>query len=463
VRQAGKAVVIGASISGLLAARVLADFYDTVTVVDRDVLPHGPLNRRGVPQGAHSHLVLARCLQILSELFPGFLDELLADGVPVWVDGDLSKIDLSVGGHSLVRTGNLRCPEANAQYYPSRPLLEYIVRQRVQAISNVTIIGGREAVGLIATTDRRLITGVRVACRDGGGEATLTAQLVVDATGRGSRTPAFLECLGYGRPPEDELVVRMSYASQLLRIPGGMLGTRVVGRVPVPGRPAGFVLVGNENDLWVLTLSALAGHDPPTRHAEILRFIGQVAPPDVLAAVRAAQPVGEMRRYRVPSNRWRRYDKMRRIPDGLVVVGDALCSFNPIYAQGITIAALDAVALRDCLQHRHHHLPRRFFRAAAKNIAVAWRTAVGADLALPEVVGPRPASMRISNAYMDLVQIAAETDVVVAEQFLSVIGMIDSPACLLRPKVVIRILKAAGHRRALRPRAGLPSSETVVR
>jgi 2-polyprenyl-6-methoxyphenol hydroxylase-like FAD-dependent oxidoreductase len=463
VRHGGKAVVIGASISGLLAARVLADSYDTVTVIDRDVLPHGPLNRRGVPQGAHGHLVLARCLTILSELFPEFLDELLADGVPVWADGDLSKIDLAVGGHSLVRTGNLRYPEANAQYYPSRPLLECAVRQRVQAISNVSILGGCEADDLVATTDCRLVTGVRVACRDGGGETTLRAELVVDATGRGSRTPVFLESLGYGRPRQDELVVRMSYASQSLRIPGGMLDSRIVGRGPVPGRPIGFLLVGNENDYWVLTLSALAGHEPPTRRAEILEFLEQVVPPDVLAAVRAAQPVGEITRYRVPSNRWRRYDKMRRIPEGLVVVGDAMCCFNPAYAQGITIAALDAVVLRDCLRHRRHHLPRQFFRASAKNIAVAWRTTVGADLALPEVVGPRPASMRISNAYLDLVLLAAQTDVVVAEQFLGVVGMIDSPACLLRPAIVIRILKAAGHRHAQRTKARLSSSEPVVR
>ncbi|BBZ37842.1 FAD-dependent oxidoreductase [Mycobacterium conspicuum] len=401
-----RAVVIGASISGLLAARVLADHYEHVTVVDRDVLPAGPLSRRGVPQAAHGHLLLARCPPILNELFPGILHELVADGAPVWADGDLSKIDLSFGGHRLVRTGSLRCPEAYAQYYPSRPLLEYRLRQRIRAIPNVTLVDRCGAADLTATADRTRISGVRVAGRDQG-ETALTAQLVVDATGRGSRTPVFLEKLGYGRPPENELMVRVAYASQMLKIPTGTLHTRLVGRLPEAGLPAGFVLVGNENDDWVLTLTALAGSQPPTEYAEMLEFVEQLAPVDILAAVRTAQPVGPVTRYRVPSNRWRRYDKMRRLPDGLIVVGDAICGFNPVYGQGMTMAALDAVVLGNCLRHEDRHLPRRFYHDSAKNIAVAWRTAVGADLALPQVAGPRPISMRITNAFLERVMIAA--------------------------------------------------------
>ncbi|MGE2816963.1 FAD-dependent oxidoreductase [Mycobacterium heidelbergense] len=441
----GRAVVIGASVSGLLAARVLADHYESVVVVDRDVLPAGPLARRGVPQAAHAHVLLARCPSILGELFPGFLDELVAHGVPVWADGDLSRIDLSFGGHRLVRTGRLRCPEAYVQYYPSRPLLEYRLREWVQSIPHVTVLDRRDVVDLVATADHARVMGVRVAGRDRG-ETTLIAGLVVDATGRGSRMPVFLEKLGYGRPPENELVVRMAYASQMLKIPSGMLGTRLVGRPPEPGRPEGFVLVGNENNDWVLTLSAIAGNELPTEYAEILEFLRQLAPDDVLAAVRAARPVGQVSRYRVPSNRWRRYDKMRRLPHGLVVVGDAMCSFNPIYGQGMTMAALDAVVLRDCLRDGDRHLPHRFYHDSAKNIAVAWRTAVGADLALPEVPGPRPTSMRITNAFLERVLIAAQTDAVVAERFLRVVGMIDSPVRLLRPATMLRIVKAGGHR-----------------
>jgi 2-polyprenyl-6-methoxyphenol hydroxylase-like FAD-dependent oxidoreductase len=190
-------VVLGASMSGLFAARVLADFYDRVTVVDRDVLPQGPTNRRGVPQGTHAHALLARGSQIVGELFPGLLEELVAEGAPVWADGDLSKLDVTFGGHRLVRTGRLRDPIPSAQYYPSRALLEHQVRQRLRAMANVTILDGHDVVQLVTTTDRKRVTGVCVVNRNGGCATMLTADLVVDATGRGSRTPAFLEALGY--------------------------------------------------------------------------------------------------------------------------------------------------------------------------------------------------------------------------------------------------------------------------
>jgi 2-polyprenyl-6-methoxyphenol hydroxylase-like FAD-dependent oxidoreductase len=182
-----RAVVIGSSVSGLLAARVLADHCESVTVVDRDVLPAGPLHRRGVPQAAHGHVLLARCPPILAELFPGFLHELVADGVPVWADGDLSKIDLSFGGHRLVRTGRLRYPEEYVQYYPSRPLLEYLLRQRIQAIPNVTILDRCDAVGLEATADRAGVVGVRVADREHGGSADGLRQSDVENPKRGAQ------------------------------------------------------------------------------------------------------------------------------------------------------------------------------------------------------------------------------------------------------------------------------------
>ncbi len=180
----------------------------------------------------------------------------------------------------------------------------------------------------------------------------------------------------------------------------------------------------------------------------MLAFAADFAPPHALAAVSAAEPLGDVSHYHVPSNRWRRYDKMRRTPEGLLVFGDAICSFNPIYGQGMTVAALEAMVLRDCLRRGERNLPRQFFRASAKNVRVAWQTAVGSDLALPEVVGPRPLSMRISNAYLDRVMTAAETDPVVAQQFMQVIGMIDSPARLLRPSFMLRVARTNRRRHA---------------
>ncbi len=436
------AVVLGGSMGGLLAARVLADFYRNVTVVERDVLPAAPVNRRGVPQGMQLHAIQARGTAILDELFPNFQAELTAGGVASWNDGDLSKLSISVGGHQLVSSGRTPSALSMSISFPSRPFLEWNVRRRVRAIPNVAFLEDHDVVGLTATTAGDRVTGVRVVDRDIDQKTTLTADLVVDATGRGSRTPNFLEELGYGRPPQDEVMVHLAYAGQLLRLAPGAVKEHMIALFPMPGRPKMFGLCGYEDDTWMFGVGAMAGLEPPTQHADMLRFAADFAPAHALQAIRAAEPLGEVAHYRVPSNRWRRYDKMRRLPDGLLVFGDAICSFNPIYGQGMTLAAIEATVLRDCLRRGERGLPRRFFRASAKKVRVAWQTAVGSDLTLPEVVGPRSRSMRITNAYLERVMTAAETDPIVAGQFMRVIGMIDSPARLLRPTILLRIARA---------------------
>jgi 2-polyprenyl-6-methoxyphenol hydroxylase-like FAD-dependent oxidoreductase len=436
------AIVLGASMGGLLAARVLADFYRTVTVVERDVLPDDPVNRRGVPQGRQPHAVLARCAQILEELFPGFLDELVAGGVPVWNDGDLSKYWASFGGHRLVRPAALPNPQSVVNYHPSRPFLEWNVRRRVRALANVTIFDGHDVLSLTSTPERDRVAGARVVRRACGTESTLTADLVVDATGRGSRTPVFLDEMGYGRPPEDELTIHLTYASQPVRIPPGTLHENLIFIAPEPSRPTLFAIFAAENDTGLVGVGTLGGVEPPTRRAELLDFAAGFAPAHALAAARAAEPLDEVAQYRIPSNRWRRYDKMPRTPQGLLVFGDAICSFNPVYGQGMTVAASEALILRDCLRRGDGNLPRRFFRTSAKKIRVAWQIAVRSDLALPQVEGPRSLTTRITNAYLDRVLAAAETDPAVTQQFLRLIGMIDAPSRLLRPSLMFRVARA---------------------
>jgi 2-polyprenyl-6-methoxyphenol hydroxylase-like FAD-dependent oxidoreductase len=443
-KHGGHAVVLGASMGGLLAARVLADRYDRVTVVERDLLPVDPLNRRGVPQGRLIHALAARGTQVLDELFPGFVDELVANGAGIWDDGDLSKLWISVGGHQSPRSG--RAPNPPVILFPSRPLLEWNVRRRVMAIANVTILEGHDVLGLTATPDRRRVTGAKVVDRAIDRETTLTADLVVDATGRGSRTPVFLEELGYGRPREDELTVQLAYACQLVRVAPGAIQQHMIAVFPEPGRPKMFGLIRNENDSWMFGVGAMAGLQPPDGTAEMLSFAADFVPAHVLEALRAAEPLGAVVHHRVPSNRWRRYDKLRRTPDGLLVVGDAVCSFNPIYGQGMTVAAIEATVLRDCLLRGDRGLPRRFFRASARTIRVAWQTAVGSDLALPEVEGARPWSMRISNAFLERVLTAVEVDTVVAGQFMRVTSMVDPPIRLFRPSILLRIARATRRR-----------------
>jgi 2-polyprenyl-6-methoxyphenol hydroxylase-like FAD-dependent oxidoreductase len=435
-----RAVVLGASMGGLLAARVLADFYRTVTVIERDELRDEPVNRRGVPQGRHVHALLPRGAQILEELFPGFLDELVAAGVPVWDDGELSKVYVSFSGHELPRTGTIAGDhKAMAIHVPSRPLLECHVRRRVQAMANVTIHGGHDVAELTATADRSRVTGVRVVKRDGGSQQELPADLVVDAMGRGARTPALLENLGYGRPVEEHIVMHTTYVSQPLRIPPGTLTEKATLISPAPGRPTGMFLNGYEHNTWIFTVFGMVGHDPPRDLAGMLSFAEDYTPAHLLAAVRASEPLGPVVEHRMPSSQWRRYDKMRRLPDGLVVCGDAICSFNPIYGQGMAVAALEAVALRDCLRQGVTALPRRYFRAAAKAIGVAWQTGANSDLAFPEVEGRRTPSMRVTSRLVDLVLTGCESDAVVATQFFKVAWLVDSPIRLLRPSFLYRV------------------------
>jgi 2-polyprenyl-6-methoxyphenol hydroxylase-like FAD-dependent oxidoreductase len=440
VAERGKhAVVLGASMGGLLAARVLAEFFETVTVVERDELPDDSAVRRGVPQGRHVHVLLARGAQILDELFPGFLDDLVADGAPVWGEGELSELLLSFGGHEIVRSGRVaKEPKALAIHMPSRPFLECRVRRRLQAMSNVTILSRHEVVELAATPDRRRVTGVRVVDRDGGAERELTADVVMDAMGRGAHTPALLDSLGYGRPVEDHIVMHTNYVSQLLRIPAGTLKEMLVDIGPAPGRPAGMFLSGYENDTWMFTVFGMVGHQPPRDLAGMLSFAQEYCPPHLITALRAAEPIGDVAHHHMPSSQWRRYDKMTRLPDGLLVCGDAISSFNPIYGQGMTVAALEAVALRGCLRGGDADLPRRYFRASAKPIGVAWQMVASLDLAYPGVIGRRTGWMRAATRLVDWALAASESDAVVAVRFFRVNSLIDAPIRLLHPAFVCR-------------------------
>jgi 2-polyprenyl-6-methoxyphenol hydroxylase-like FAD-dependent oxidoreductase len=438
-----RAVVLGASMGGLLAARVLADFFGTVTVFERDELSDDPVNRRGVPQGRHVHALLPRGAHIMDELFPGLLNQLVAAGAPVWDDGDLSRGYFSYSGHLVLRSGVIAGDyEEMAMYLPSRPLLECHVRRRLQQERNVTIHGGHDVTELTSTSDRGRITGVRVVNRAGGAQREVTADLVVDAMGRSAHTPALLESLGYGRPAEDHITMHTTYVSQPMRIPPGTLKELLALVSPAPGRPKGMFLVGYEDNTWIFTVFALAGHEPPRDLAGMLSYAEDYAPPHLLAAVRAGKPLGPVVQHRMPSSQWRRYDKMRRLPDGLLACGDAICSFNPIYGQGMSVAALDAVALRDCLRRGVTDLPRRYFRATAKAIGVAWRTGASSDLAFPDVQGRRTRSMRVTNRLVDRVLTAAESNTAIGTQFFRVTGLLDPPTRLLHPLFLYRVATA---------------------
>lgn len=442
------AVVLGASVAGLLAARVLSDFYGEVTVVERDTLPDQPVTRRGVPQGVLPHIPAARGMRIMNELLPGFIDELVGAGARVWNDGDLSRLCVRFNGHQFQRVDTIPDPRRLAMYFVHRPFLEWSLRRRVAALGNVNILDGQDVVRLISTARCDRVTGVVVAARDAGTQMTLSSDLVVDATGRGSRTPVFLEQLGFARPPEDELTVQVTYAGLPVRLPRGELREFIAFAAPQPSRPRGYAMFAGQDDTYMLAVQTVAGHRAPSDHASLLNCLSEMAPPHVLAAARCATPLADVTQYRFRSNRWRRYDKLAAMPDGLVVIGDALCNFNPLYGQGMSVAGIEALVLRDCLTRGGAGLGQRFFRDSAKEIGVAWRAAVNSDLALPQIAGKRPASVRLANAYLDRVFAAAEAEPALIQQFLLSLNMIEPPSRLLRPAMVARVIKASRNRTA---------------
>jgi 2-polyprenyl-6-methoxyphenol hydroxylase-like FAD-dependent oxidoreductase len=426
--------------AGLLAARVLSEFYESVTVVERDPLPETPSQRRGIPQGRHLHAMLTRGWQVVEELFPGLLAELVAAGAHVLDDGDNSRIYVRSGRYGLNRSGKFSDPAALVSYQASRPLLEFHVRRRVGALGNVRFLDGHDVVEPIAM-DADRITGVRVVNRDNGNDTALNADLVVDATGRAARPPTFLENLGYGRAAEKRSTAHATYSSLLMRIPEGLIAEKLMLVIdPGSGEPRGG-LTAYEHGTWMLTVGRLAiDPEPPTDLAGMLALAEQFTPPSIMSGLRSAEPLGDVSVFRYTGAVWRRYDQMPRFPRGLLVVGDALCSLNPIYGQGMAIASLEALALQDYLLGGDPDLPQRFFGAAAEHIGSTWAMNQARDRGSSPTHRGRSLSRRLTNWAVDKAMKAAENDIVLTETFLRVSNFIDPPRRLQDPALIPRVI-----------------------
>lgn len=433
-------VVLGAGMAGLVAARAASEHAERVTVVERDTVVGVTTPRRGVPQGRHVHGLLARGQQILDELFPGFTADAVEAGVPT---GDLGELRWFFNGRRLqpAATG-LTCVSAD------RPVLEDLVRRRVLALDGVRILERTVVDRLLLEGER--VVGVEVRDLDaadagapGGAVRELRADVVVDCLGRGSRTPHWLDELGFGAPEEETVPIDLSYVTGHYRVTDEevLRGDLSVNPVSSPSHPRGafFSRVQGEGRC-IVSLTGVRGDAAPTDRAGFEEWAGTIPVPDVAEILAAGTPLDEPTRFRFPHSVRRRYDRADRFPEGLLVMGDALCSFNPVYGQGMTVAALQSLVLRDLLADGVPD-PGLFFARTADVVDSAWAASVGSDLAFWD--DPLPAEMAEANAFMAAVHAAAARDPQVTRQFMRVAGLVDPPAELMTDDMAARIFGGA--------------------
>jgi 2-polyprenyl-6-methoxyphenol hydroxylase-like FAD-dependent oxidoreductase len=438
---AGKrALVLGGSIAGLLFARILSESYAQVTIIDRDRLIGVAEPHRGVPQGFHAHALLARGKLILDELFPGFTQEMASAGMPMM---DMGEMQWYLEGQRL-QNAHTELVAVSL----TRPALENLVRNRVAALPNVEFMEGYDITGVATTPGRDRVTGATVLRHEGASEEeTLAADLVIDATGRGSRSGQWLTDLGYQRPAEERVKIGLSYTTCEFILPSRPLENDL-SAIPLatPTSPRGAFFGRVDGDRHMVSLTGMLGDHPSTDIKGFLEYAKSLAIPHVYEAIRDVEPDVGPTLIRFPASVRRHYEQLTAFPQGFLVVGDAVCSFNPVYGQGMTVAALEALTLRSHLQRGSLPTAKRFFTDISKVIDAPWGISAGGDLAWPEVEGERTRMVRIMNAYMAKLMYGTLFDSRLTGTFMRVAGLIDPPQVLLRPGNMLRVWRASKRR-----------------
>ncbi len=431
------AVVIGGSIAGLLAARALARRYRTVTILERDALPDPASARKGVPQGRHAHVLVQGGRDALGRLFAGSgLDLARAGAVRTDAGRDLKWFQFGVW--------KKRFESGLLAHWCDRPRFEHALRERVAGAANIRLLMEHRVTGFVTAGGGAEIGGVRV--RAGDEEGEIRADLVVDASGSGSRTPRRLEELGYPRVREDVVEVDVGYASRVCRRPAHLDHDWTVLAIypkPPASRRAG-VLYPLDGERCLVTLIGWVGDHPPGDEASFLEFARSLPQEELHAWLRGAEPLSPIRRHLFPASRWRRFERMRHWPERFIVVGDAVCGFNPVYGQGMTVGALDAVALARALERpggsRVPGFARRLQRELARHRTTPWLLAAASDFRFPQVTGRRPFGLGLLNWYTrGVLEIAGES-ARAHLAFLEVLGFRAPPAALVRPAVALGVL-----------------------
>jgi 2-polyprenyl-6-methoxyphenol hydroxylase-like FAD-dependent oxidoreductase len=432
----GHAVVIGAGMAGLTVAQAISGHFGKVTVIERDMLPAEAAPRRGTPQCQHAHMLLAGGLKALQTLFPGF-------------ENDLAK-----AGAVKVRTGkDIRFERPGFDPFPirdlgfdvfcmSRPLLEAVTRRRVLQTPNIGICMRSRVTKLVASRDTIRVEAVRYETDDGPA-VTVEADLVVEASGRCGLTLQLLEELSLQKPEETEIGIDQAYASTIVERPidhnGDWLGNIVLPFAPDSSR--GAFLFPIEKQRWLLSVGANHGDVPPGDRAGFMDFVGSLRTPTIYDAVRDARPLTDIVRYQLPCSIRRHFERLESFPAGLLVTGDALCRFNPVFGQGMSVAAQEAVILHRLLAEDvpMERLARDFFAAIQDTIATPWGVAV-TDFVYPATRGVRPADLAQRLQYgMALTKLAAQ-DPEVHRLTVEVSQLLKPQAALREPMLAARVM-----------------------
>jgi 2-polyprenyl-6-methoxyphenol hydroxylase-like FAD-dependent oxidoreductase len=446
------AIVIGGSIAGMTVAQILTRHFERVTIIERDRLPATPDFRKGAPHARHAHILLGRGQEILEGLFPGLRQDLLAQGaVTVNMGSDLALFNSGAWGQPF--------PSAINMIGCSRPLIEDALRRQLLQNPQVQLCQEQEVLGLTTDGYRQCATGVRLRDRHdpAAPETRLAADLVVDASGRESHAPQWLTDLGYVAPEETVVNAFAGYASRIYRRPPHLRESwkAMYSMVSPPTFSRGGVILPMEGDLWQVTVMGMAKDYPPTDEAGFLAFLRGMPSPRMYEALKDAEPVTAPYGYRRAENRMRYYERLPRYLENFLVAGDAVYALNPVYGQGMTVAAIGSLTLDQCLhQQRRRHpdgdlagLAQAYQRQLARAIADPWQMATGQDIRWPGTEGglQPDAVTRLIQRYLDRVLRTMPHNPVVAEAFYHVQNMLKPPTSLFHPRILWHVLRQQPH------------------
>jgi 2-polyprenyl-6-methoxyphenol hydroxylase-like FAD-dependent oxidoreductase len=436
-RKIGKqAVVIGAGMAGLAAAGAVADYFERVIVLERDRLPNQAVPRPGAPQSRQLHGLLPGGQRALTDLFPHFERELLdAGSVPLRMLGELRV--------EMPGVGPLPSRDFGWLFYgASRPLIELITRRQTERLSNLTVRSECQVLEITATPDGTMVTGVRYESADGR-QAILAADLVVDASGRGAPTLALLRSSGQPVPDEIVIGIDLHYTTTTFVIPeDASTNWRGIATHPhAPERSRGGYMLPIEGNRWVLTLTGRLGERPPAEPDGFMDYARRLETQTIYNAIKHAERQGGFERYAYPASAWRRFDRMSSFPGGLVPIGDSICRFNPVYGQGMSVAAQEARLLNQLLKARATkadplaRLALAFFSESVPLVEAPWNMSAVPDLVYPETRGERPTDFESRLKYNDALIRTAMHDAAVHRLLAEVQQLLKPPSVLQDPAV----------------------------